>query len=1258
MSDVLPPTPPPPGWSTSPPGPLDPGGEDPAVLMEAVLIEAAQIDAERTERTEQPGSSASQGMKTAATAGVVRAGAMMAVATMVSRVTGFLSKAVILAFLGSWVVSDSYNLANTLPNIVFELLIGGVLTSVAIPLLSRARADPDGGDGYTHRLMTLALVGLLAATGLAMAAAPLLTRLYLSGGNTTDPVMATQLAYLLLPQIFFYGMAALFGAVLNTKEHFAAPAWAPVVNNLIVIGVGAALFVMPQGGVVAHDGMAELSRSQFLLLGLGTTAGIVMQAVVMLPALRRSGYRFRWRWGWDSRMAEAGRLMGWAIIYVLISQAAYVVTAQVASGSRAGLYTLYNYGSMLFQLPYGILGVSLLTAIMPRMSRHAAAGEMGAVKHDMSLANRLSAVALLPVSAAMVALAGALAAITAHGKVDAANVSILGTALAAFAVGLLPLAMTLVQMRVFYAMKDGRTPTLINLVMVAVRIPLLLACQGLDPRWVVPGLAASVTISYLVGAVVGELWLRHRFGAVGSRSVLVTIGKMTIASALGGLAAFAVVQRLFHFRLDSIGQVLLQLLVGGLVGLLVVAAVAALLRVHELDGLRQRIGRLLRRFSGRNRPGSGHDGPGRGTLVGSATAGSAGAAAAVAAGHPEPRRTGSPVNAPNVQEQPSVTDHDTPEGPSLGGSPPTPGWAPGAANAPRGTPIGPPGGTHAARPAETTGATAPVVGGPGAAGAPEPARVSGHRSPAHDTPAAFAPGVVVGERYRLVSLVATDSAGNRFWRARDTVLPRDMAVTLLADGPATSATVNRTLRAGRLHHIGLPQTLDVGTVDGQTYVVGQWVEGATLTDLLTGGPLEPGVATSIIAKLSDAVGAAHRGGIALGAVHPSLVRVNFDGQVRLSHVIAHGNAQPDQDIRAIGGLLYLMLTGTWPLPAADGAPSLPAAPTRLGRERPAAEVNPQIPAALSALADRTLHPDEPQGIHAVGAITALLRAPDSAPSRAGIAVPQQHRRASQEPARALSPAEQKLVKERWAKLLIATVMLAAFAALIIIVVAAVSKQALTAMAETPDQGVQRLDVTSSAATLSTAPTTPITALSLPPATAATAPSGPVAPSTAASAPPAAPAAGPVKIVDGAVYDPQGKPPKDYESYVDRAYDGNPDSDWMTWVYKQQFGKATGGLKDGVGLVLTLEKSTTPTAVTVSVSQDSAGTVVEIRSAATPNPALADTTVLGSATITTAPAAIQLSNAPASQYLIVWVTHLAPYKGQFQSGLTEISVTGN
>ena len=343
-------------------------------------------------------------MKTARTGGVVRAGAVMAVATLVSRVTGFLSKVVLVSVLGFGIVNDAYTLANTLPNIVFELLIGGVLTSVAIPLLSRARSDPDAGTLYTQRLMTAALVGLLIATALAVLAAPLLTNLYLSGDEgTVDQDLATALAYLLLPQIFFYGIAALFGAILNTKEKFGIPAWAPVANNLVVIGIGVAMHVLSedQGG-----GLTSLTREQYLVLGIGTTLGIVVQALVMLPALLRTGFRFRWRWGGDRRLLEAGGLMLWAVAYVLVSQAGYVVVTNVASANVEGGIGLYAFASMLFQLPYGIVGVSILTAMMPRMSRHAAAGQMDNVKDDAGLASRLSIVALTPIAAAIMVLAG------------------------------------------------------------------------------------------------------------------------------------------------------------------------------------------------------------------------------------------------------------------------------------------------------------------------------------------------------------------------------------------------------------------------------------------------------------------------------------------------------------------------------------------------------------------------------------------------------------------------------------------------------------------------------------------------------------------------------------------------------------------------------------------------------------------------------------------------------------------------------------
>jgi putative peptidoglycan lipid II flippase len=1134
-------------------------------------------------------------MRTERTSGVVRASGTMAIATLASRFTGFVAKVVVLAFLGAWIVSDSYNLANTLPNIIFELLIGGVLTSVAIPLLSRAKNDPDGGTAYTQRLMTLAIVALAVATGAALATAPWLIRLYQSGDGHADPVMATQLAYLLLPQIFFYGLAALFGAILNTDERFAAPAWAPVINNVVVIGVGAVLLATP-GGFADPSGMAELSRGQFLLLGGGTTAGIVLQAMVMLPSLRRAGFRFRWRFGLDSRMYEAGRLMGWAIAYTLISQAGYIVTARIAFASRDGFYTLYTYGSMLFQLPYGILGVSLLTAIMPRMSRHAAAGDMDLVKRDMGLANRLSAVALLPVTAAMIALAVPLAVVTArYGRVTDDAAHILAMTLAAFAIGLLPLAITLVQMRVFYAMKDGRTPTIINAIMVAVRIPLLLAAAALPTEWVVPGLAAAMSVSYMVGVVVGEVWLHARFGSMGFTATLSTIARTALASAAGGVAAWWVAARLLPDS-HSLGGAIGQLLVGGLVGLLVAGGAMLLLRIPEVDALR-------RRLASRVRPES--------------PAWNDGTVSAEPDGQVHRQ----------AQGQESVTEqHSEARGGSLGGDGP------------------------AAGDRHPTGDQRGV----------------GDR-PAGDRPAAsasrpgvfFTPGMVVGERYRLSRRVAYDAVGNEFWLARDTVLPRDMAVTLLPATDPTASAVTHTLRVGRLHHSGLPQLLDMGAAGTASYLAGQWVDGATLVDLLTDGRLEGAIVARLTAGIADAVAEVHRAGFALGAIHPSLVRVGLDGRVRLSHVIARPNASNDDDVRAVGALTYLMLTGTWPLDDAGGPDDIPAAPRRGASEVPAAKVVTGVPPLLSKLASDALRG---RGI-TIEEIAATARSfvDETAPggrSRGGglvdtpdelqtapapsAARPRRQRAgggASAAPAAATVP--DPVRRDRRLKLTIAGVMLTVLSVLIVIMGSSVVKQVLAnivAPIEAADQ--QEL--------ITVAPQTTTRTVS---ATGSSTPGSSGSTATASTIP--------VAVAGAAVYDPQGEPPADYESYVDRAFDGDLGTYWPTWVYKQQFGPR--GLKDGVGLMLSFEQPVTPRAVTLSTTTP--GTKVEVRSAASPTAALDSTTVLGAATLGTDPVTITLSNAPESKNLVVWITQLAEYqgdtpanKGQFQSTISEIRIT--
>ncbi len=603
-------------WAAMPSGAMFPAAEDSTMLIQRITDEAVPGDVHEAEAvvhypadvdpvTGQPDvpdaeeKNAASGMKTATTAGVVRIGALMAVATVVSRVSGLLSKIAILTVLTAALSSSAYTVANTLPNIVFELLIGGVLTSVAIPLLTRAqRSDPDGGQEYTQRLVTIALVGLLVATVIAVSCAPLLARLYVSDQQGNDQqltLLTTQLGRLLLPQIFFYGIAALFGAILNTKERFAANAWAPVLNNIVVIGVAVVLHIDTHGQPVLANG---LPTKELLILGIGTTLGIVLQALVMVPSLVRSGFRFRWRWGWDPRLTEAGGLVGWAIVYVLLSQVGVVITTRIASGafSNSSGPTIFSYASLLFQMPYGILGVAVLTAIMPRLSRHAAAGQMREVKDDVSLANRLSVVALLPVSAALIVLGTALSVLLFEwGHVTQASAVQIGLTIGGMAIGLVPLAITLVQMRVFYAMKDGRTPTVINGVMVAVRVPLLLASTLLAPKWVIPGLAMATAVSYIVGAVVGEIWLRARFGPMGTSRVLTTIGKMLVASGVGGAAAFVAVEYTVGLTPTSFFDAVETVALGAVVGLLVIGVLATALGVEEFVPVRRRILGLLGR---------------------------------------------------------------------------------------------------------------------------------------------------------------------------------------------------------------------------------------------------------------------------------------------------------------------------------------------------------------------------------------------------------------------------------------------------------------------------------------------------------------------------------------------------------------------------------------------------------------------------------------------------------------------------------------
>jgi len=511
------------------------------------------------------------------------------IASLVSRTTGFVRTAAITAAIGAaGLVPDAYNTANTLPNIVYELLLGGVLTSVIVPLLVHAQErDADGGDAYAQRLLSLMTAVLIAATGLAILGAPLLTWLYNIRGDSGQVALANTWARLLLPEIVFYGIGAMLGAVLNARGAFRPPAWAPVLNNIVVIGTAVIFIALPG----TASSVQALSDTQIYVLGIGTTLGIVVQALILVPALRRARFRWRWRWDWaGTGLGEAGRLGGWVLAYVAVSQLGYTVIIALANhaGREVAIGSnVYALASLLFQMPYGVLGVALLTVLMPRLSRAAARRDLRALVRDLSLGTRLTVVALVPVSALMYVTAYPVARVFfAHGVATADNAAEVGKALAAMLIGLVPFAVTMLQIRVFYAVKDARTPTVINAAMVAFRLLLcVIFAIAVPARDLVAMLALANGLSFALGAFLGTGMLRRRFGPLGLSQQFRVLVRITVASVIGMLLAEiihqAVVRQFGLGFFASLGSIVASAAVGGGVILFLARA----MHIRELDEL-------------------------------------------------------------------------------------------------------------------------------------------------------------------------------------------------------------------------------------------------------------------------------------------------------------------------------------------------------------------------------------------------------------------------------------------------------------------------------------------------------------------------------------------------------------------------------------------------------------------------------------------------------------------------------------------------
>lgn len=528
----------------------------------------------------------------------VRNTAVMSLGTALSRATGFLRLTAAAAALGAGIVPSAYNTANVTPNIVYELVLGGILTSVFVPVFVEwlQKRGRDQAWALARRILTLAVVGLSAIAALAIAFAPWIMRLYYLGApaRTHDASVALGTFFLrwFMPQIVFYGVGAIAAGLLNAHRRFAVPMFAPILNNVAVICTFVAFTWMHSGGVTP----ATVSEGQKLLLAVGTTLGVVAMTAALWPSLRRIGFRWQLRFDWnDEGVRRLTRLAGWVVVYVVANQVAYVVVL-ILAGQRASWYTIYSYAFVLFQLPYAIFAVSIFTALIPSMASRWADGDVDALRLLLSQGLRMTAVIVLPAAAGYVTLALPITRLLLrHGRFGVADAELTAKTLQSFALGLVFFASFQLLTRAFYSMQDSRTPALVNIVSASVNIGLdVLYVNGLGLG--VQGLALGHASTYAFSTVVcGEL-LRRRLGGIDGRRVVASVARIAVGAAAASGAAW-IVARVVAAALGTATVLAQAAQVGAavLAGVLAFLAAALILRIDEVDVVRKHVTARWRR---------------------------------------------------------------------------------------------------------------------------------------------------------------------------------------------------------------------------------------------------------------------------------------------------------------------------------------------------------------------------------------------------------------------------------------------------------------------------------------------------------------------------------------------------------------------------------------------------------------------------------------------------------------------------------------
>jgi putative peptidoglycan lipid II flippase len=533
---------------------------------------------------------------------VLSSSAVMAAGTVLSRASGFVRGALLAAALGTYLHADLFNIANTIPNMLYILLAGGVFNAVLVPQIVRAmRNDPDGGEAYTNRIVTLGALFLGLVTVAMVVAAPLIMQIFLSE-RFDQPDLAEQrqsaidFARYTLPQVFFYGMFVLLGQVLNARGRFGPMMWAPIANNVIAIGVLVTyLFVF---GPAGKQDTSAYTTQQELLLGLGATLGIVVQLLVLVPYLKKAGFTYRPRFDFrGTGLGHTLRLGIWTVLFVIVNQVAYTVVVNLASaGAAQGVgegdpgtgYTIYSQSFLLVMVPHAVVTVSLATAILPRLSARAAENDLAGVARGVSSTLR-TALALIVPFALLLPLVSQDVANVVYGW-GAASEAYPEYALpmALFGVGLVFFTVHFLMLRGFYSLERTRTVFWVQCVIAATNIALaVVLTRNVAGGDVASALVVAYIGAYAVGAALSYAVLRRLLGGLETPLLVRFAAKLVVAAAAAALVAWAAGLGLDALWPGEDGKVRALVVLGVVATVDGVAflALARLLRIEEVNAV-------------------------------------------------------------------------------------------------------------------------------------------------------------------------------------------------------------------------------------------------------------------------------------------------------------------------------------------------------------------------------------------------------------------------------------------------------------------------------------------------------------------------------------------------------------------------------------------------------------------------------------------------------------------------------------------------